>query len=102
MEWQISTEKQILAALAKRLKAFRIRKQFTQKELAEKSGVSLATIQKIEQGKSVSLHLLLSVLRSLKLLANLETLVPDVSISPIELLKQQGTKKQRVRKKKNE
>lgn len=99
MDWQIQTENQILERLAKRLKDYRIRKSFTQKDLAEKSGVSLASIQKIEQGKSVSFNLLLAVLRSLRLLNNLEALVPDVSISPIELLKEQGAKKQRVRKK---
>ncbi len=99
MDWQIQTENQILERLAKRLKDYRIRKSYTQKELAEKSGVSLASIQKIEQGKSVSFNLMLAVLRSLRLLNNLEALVPDVSISPIELLKEQGAKKQRVRKK---
>lgn len=99
MDWQIQTENQILERLAKRLKDYRIRKNYTQKDLAEKSGVSLASIQKIEQGKSVSFNLLLAVLRSLRLLNNLEALVPDVSISPIELLKEQRAKKQRVRKK---
>lgn len=98
MSWQVQTNKQILEALAIRLKDNRIRKNYTQKELAEKSGVSLNSVQRIEQGKSVSLSILLSVLRTLRLLNNLETLVPDVSISPIELLQQKGERKQRVRK----
>lgn len=101
MSWQIETNKQILEALAIRLKDYRIRKNYTQKELAEKSGVSLNSIQKIEQGKSVSLAIFISVLRTLRLLNSLETLVPDVSISPIQLLQQKGEKKKRVRKKEN-
>ena len=99
MNWQRSTDKQVLTTIAERLKEHRIRKRYTQKELAEKSGVSLPSIQKIEQGKSVSLNIFLAVLRSLKLLDNLETLVPNISISPIEILKQKGVKRQRVRKK---
>lgn len=102
MSWQIQTNKQILEALAIRLKDYRIRKHYTQKELAEKSGVSLNSVQRMEQGKSVSLSIFISVLRTLKLLNNLETLVPDVSVSPIEMLQQKGGKKQRVRKKESQ
>lgn len=98
MDWQELTDKQILEVLAVRLKDHRIRKHYTQKELAQKSGVSLHSVQKIEQGKSVSMDIFLAVLRTLKLLNNLEVLVPDVGLSPIQLLKNQGVKKQRIRK----
>ncbi len=98
MDWQILTDKQLLEALAVRLKDYRFHKHYTQKELAEKSGVSIHSVQKIEQGRPVSMDIFLSVLRTLKLLNQLEALVPDVSISPIQLWKQQGVKRQRVRK----
>ena len=102
MSWQIQTNKKMLEALAIRLKDYRIRKHYTKKELAAKSGVSLNSVQRMEQGKSVSLSIFISVLRTLKLLNNLETLVPDVSVSPIEMLQQKGGKKQRVRKKESQ
>lgn len=98
MDWQELSDKQILDKLATRLKDYRIRKQYTQKELATKSGVSLNSIQNLEQGEMVSLRVLLPVLRALKLTSNLESLVPDVSISPIQLLKVQEAKKKRVKK----
>ena len=55
------------------------------------------TVANIEKGKSVSLLLFISVLRSLGLLENLEQLVPEIRISPIELKKLQGKKRYRVR-----
>lgn len=101
MDWQEFSDKQIISQLATRIKDYRIRKQYTQKELSIKSGVSLNSIQKIEQGEMGSIRTLIPVLRVLKLLNNFEMLVPDVSFSPIQLLKQQKTKPQRVKKSKN-
>lgn len=98
MDWQELSDKQILTQLAARLKDYRIRKHYTQKELATKSGISLNSIQNLEQGEMVSLRVLLPVLRTLKLVGNIETLVPDVSLSPIQLFKQQREQKQRVKK----
>ena len=79
------------------LKALRKRKGITQEELATASGVSPLTVANIEKGKSVSLLLFISVLRSLGLLENLEQLVPEIRVSPIELKKLQGKKRYRVR-----
>jgi len=98
MDWHELSDKQILDRLAARLKDHRIRKQYTQKELATKSGVSLNSVQNLEQGEMVSLRVFLPVLRALKLASNLEELVPEVSISPIQLLKQQENKRKRVKK----
>ena len=98
MDWQELTDKQIIDILALRFKDYRIRKHYTQKELAIKGGVSLNSIQKIEQGEWVSMRVLLPALRALKLTGNLEMLIPDVSFSPIQLLQKQGAKKQRVKK----
>ena len=75
----------------------RIRQHITQEELATASGVSPLTVANIEKGKSVSLLLFISVLRSLGLLENLEQLVPEIRVSPIELKKLQGKKRYRVR-----
>ncbi len=100
MDWQELSDKQIVSQLASRLKHYRIRKHYTQHELAVKSGVSLNSIQNLEHGEMVSLRVLLPVLRALKLTGNLEGLVPDVSLSPIQLLRQQEEKKQRVKKSK--
>lgn len=96
--WQELPESQIMALLANRIKEIRIRKKLTQKELAHKSGISLNSIQNLEQGQMVSLRVLLPVLRVLKLTNNLELLVPETPLSPIALLQQQKSTSKRVKK----
>lgn len=81
------SNRQIVEEIGKRLKNLRISKSLTQKELAENSGVSLFTIAQIENGKPVSFLLIISVMRVLKLLDNIELLFPEKQLSPIELLK---------------
>ena len=76
--------------------------EMTQSELADKSGVSMGTVVRIEQGKAVSTLLLITLLRTLGVLENLETLLPELGISPIQLRKMQGRKVQRIRHKKEE
>lgn len=84
-----------------RLKAYRISQGMKQQELAEESGVGVSTIAKIESGQPVMLSLLVSVMRTLGLLENIDLLVPEQSPSPMELLRMQGKKAKRVRTKKD-
>lgn len=88
----------ILAKLGARIKDARLRKSITQEELALSAGVSSLTVANIEKGKSVTLSMLLGVLRSLGLLENLENLIPEAKISPLQLKKLQGKKRYRVRR----
>ena len=91
--WNEMSNPAVLMRIGQRIKETRIRQQ----ELATASGVSPLTVANIEKGKSVSLLLFISVLRSLGLLENLEQLVPEIRVSPIELKKLQGKKRYRVR-----
>lgn len=100
MDWNSLSNSEIILELGKRLKAYRIQRRFTQQELADKSGVSLFTIAQIEKGKSVSLFTLIAVLRVLRLLENFEMLLPEIEASPIEIMKLQGKKPKRIRRKK--
>ena len=92
----------VLLKIGQRIKETRIRERITQEELATASGVSPLTVANIEKGKSGSLLLCICVLRSLGLSENLEQLVPEIRISPIELKKLQGKKRYRVRHLKTE
>ena len=74
----------------------------TQAELAEQSGVSMGTIVRLERGDTVSLLLFISILRTLGVLENIETLLPELGMSPIQLRKIQGRKVQRIRHRKEE
>ena len=99
--WTELSDTAILNKLGTRLKASRIARGMKQQELATESGVGVSTIAKIESGQSVSLSLLISVMRTLGLLENLDLLVPEQKPSPSELLKTQGKQVKRVRTKKD-
>lgn len=98
--WTELSDTAILKSLGTRLKACRVSRGMKQLELAAESGVGVSTIAKIENGQSVSLSLLVSVLRTLGLLDNFELLVPEQRVSPLELLKTQGKQVKRVRTRK--
>ena len=95
--WTELSDTAILKKLGARLKAYRISGEMKQQELAAESGVGVSTIAKIENGQSVSFSLLISVMRTLGLLENLDILVPEQKPSPMELLKMQGRQAKRVR-----
>ena len=98
MDWYGMSDPAIMAEIGKRLKEYRIRKSYTQSELAVKMGISILSVQNLEKGCSVSLSIFISALRMLYLLGNLETLIPDPPVSPVELLKLKGKARIRVKK----
>ena len=95
------TSHQALADLSARLKAYRIDYSLTQKELADKSGVALRSILRMESGEDVQLGNLIKVLIALDLDANLAMLVPDPRKRPSFYVKNAaaGLPRQRVRRK---
>ena len=99
--WTELSDTAILKRLGTRLKAYRIARGMKQQELAAESGVGVSTIAKIENGQSVTFSLLISVMRTLGLLENLDLLVPEQKPSPMELLRTQGKQVKRVRTKKD-
>lgn len=90
----------ILLELGKRIKNMRISMDLKQAELAEKSGVSLKTLSRIESGENVSIENFLNALRALDLIQNLNLLIPDQEFIPTELIKSKNQRKRVSRKKK--
>ncbi|MDR2916527.1 MAG: helix-turn-helix domain-containing protein [Tannerella sp.] len=93
---------QILSELGNSLKRKRINSHLTQKDLAERAGVSEFTINGLERGRNVSLDTLISVLRQLNQLDLLNRFLQPDPIAPDVLLKLEKKKKQRVRKSKTD
>ena len=79
------------------VKDVRITKQKTQDQLAEESGLSRYTISKIENGGSVTLQVLIQVLRALDSLYVLNNFKIAEIMSPLEAVKLKAKKKKRVR-----
>lgn len=98
--WTELSDPAILKKFGLRLRDYRMRMELTQTELAEKSKVSLGSVVRLEKGLPVSTILLVSILRTLGMLENMEVLIPELDISPMQMRKMQGKKKQRIRHKK--
>jgi len=81
----LSTEV-ILSEIGGRIKRVRLRRNVSQKTLADDAGVGVATLIRLEAGKTVQIDTLIRVLRELSFLDNLELLVPPDNISPMEAL----------------
>lgn len=97
MDFQTMTEAAIAEELGHRLKGLRLRKNRTQKEIADFAGLSLQAVQRAEKGQS-TIKNVIKILKSLKALDTLNNFIPEVPISPIELMKLKDKTRQRARK----
>lgn len=84
--------------LGARIHNRRINMSLTQKDLAERSGLSLRSINNIEQGKETNFSSILRVLLAFNLLNNVEYLLPDELPSPL-LINEDKRYPKRVHKK---
>ena len=89
------TDQAIAKEIGTRLKALRLRKNWSQEEIAEFSGLSKKAIRNAENGSSTLLTYI-KILRPLKALDTLENFIPSETISPLQLLKMKGKKRQRA------
>lgn len=88
-EWELLVGEQF--------RALRIRADLEQTELAALASISVGALKNLEGGKGSSLKTIVKVSRVLGRTDWLNALAPTVSVSPMQLLKEQG--KDRVRKK---
>ena len=90
-----------LEELGARLSRHRLNRNLTQEELAQRAGISVATLKRIEHGSSSTLFInLINVLHALGLEQNLDLIVPEVPPSPVQLANlQKKGERQRARRK---
>ena len=84
IDLSVATSDQIEAALCRRLESIRLSRNITQAQLAEEAGVSPRTIGRLEKGEGVSLGTFIRVMTALGIQHNLEALLPDPAVRPIE------------------
>ena len=82
------------AEIGRQVRAARVAGGLDQAHLASLANVSLATMSNLERGKGSTLKTLIAVARALGRTDWLETLAPEVTISPMQMLraKQRGAK----------
>ncbi len=97
IDFSIATSEQIEQFLYGQLKRIRLSRNFTQTQLAQKSGVAFRTVKRLEGGQSVSLNTFIRVMMALDLQQNLETFLPDPTIRPIERVNTGGSERKRAR-----
>ena len=95
-KFQDMSDAAVLQEMGERITQYRLNKNMTQSALAKEVGVSPLTIHRVERGNSTQLSTLIRILRALKLLENLEALIPQPAISPIQQVKMQGKKRKRA------
>lgn len=97
IDFTVATSDQIEAALCKRLENIRLSRNTTQIQLAGQAGVSPRTIGRLEKGQGVSLDTFIRVLMALGIQQNLEALLPDPTVRPIERVGIGGSERKRAR-----
>ena len=97
MDYSLASSQQIKESLCRRIEQIRISRNITQVRLAELAGVSEKTIKRLENGQGVSLDTFIRVLIALNLQENLNILLPDPTIRPIERVSNKGKERQRSR-----
>ena len=82
-----TTNQDFIMLLSQRLKEYRLAARISQKEMTEKSGVSLTTISHLEQGvnQNITLNNFISLLRAVGMEHRLNNLLPELPMPPMAL-----------------
>jgi len=96
MSFYGQSDKAVLRQLGQRLRQARLRRNFSQQELADRAGLNRTTVSEYERGASTSTLTLVQVLRALEMLEELQDFLPDPGPSPLELAQRQGRQRQRA------
>lgn len=89
------TDKAIQAEIGERFKQLRLRKNITLERLSHNTMISINTLKSLEKGRA-KLDTMIGVLRELGSLEELNGFIAPIEVSPIQLAKMQGKKRQRA------
>jgi transcriptional regulator with XRE-family HTH domain len=86
MDTESLTTQEWAQKIGDQIRSLRLRKNIEQTSVANQSGVSLSALKNLESGKGASIKTLIKVLRALDRVEWLTTLVPPITISPLQML----------------
>ena len=90
---------QALHEIGERVKRHRLNRNLSQKEVAKRAGIGLASVARLEDGKGSTLANLVRVLTALDALDSLDLFLPMSPISPIQMAKLHGKERRKASKK---
>ncbi len=95
---EAKSNSEIISELGGRFREYRLFSNLTQKEVAEKSGVSIFTISQFENGeaRNIGFGTILALLRSIGFLQEVEKVLPPLPLLPNQM-KRANEKRERVR-----
>lgn len=79
----LTPETTILTELGRRLAQIRKQQGFSQVELAKEAGIGVATLRRIEAGKDSQMETWIKVMKSLRMTASIDALLPENFNSPM-------------------
>jgi len=90
---------EIIMKLGKRFKDYRLAYRLTQKEMADKAGMSIITLRNFENGKAFNITMgnFLALLRVVESLNGINELLPEIPASPYTMEKLLEKKPKRIR-----
>lgn len=102
-DWNLESTPRLLQKIGESIKGKRLQKSLSQEELSVASGVSLASITRLERGKgNTSLANLLAILKALGVAGELQSIFGPPEISPTLLAKAiKGKTRERVKRSKS-
>lgn len=92
---QFMTATALAEEIGERLKQARLNRNLTQSEVAELAGIARKTVLNAEKGKA-QLDIMIAILMALDLTQQIDLFLPKQEISPLQLAKLQGKKRQRA------
>ena len=101
MTFSEMTSDAIIMEVGRRFKLERLNRNLSQQDVWEDSGCSKKVVQNLEAGKGCTLVNFVKILRTLSHIDELQALLPEDKISPIQLAALQGRKRQRASGKKS-
>lgn len=96
---QAMANPEIIVELGRRFKEYRLTYRLTQKEAAEKAGVSLITLRQFENGKAYNINMgnFLALLRVVDCLEQMDDLMPEIPVSAYTMERIMNKKPKRIR-----
>jgi transcriptional regulator with XRE-family HTH domain len=92
-----SAPNELQELLGERLKRLRLNRNLDQRTTAEKAGISEKALRNLESGRGSTVETLLRVLKALDYLQGLDMLAPEISVNPLDLLRQPKSRKRAPR-----